>query len=68
MGVTVSGNVPLALPGGEAQAVKKPAPAPEALLMRTPAKADIAFPAHKKGTKTPAFWKEKKAYGKDGKK
>jgi hypothetical protein len=68
MGLTTSGSVPLALPGGEAQAVKKPAPAPDALLMRTPAKGEIAFPSHKKGIKTPAFWKEKKAFGKDGKK
>jgi hypothetical protein len=64
MGLSVSGSVPLALPGGEAQTVKKTAPAPDALLMRTPAKAEIAFPPRKKGTKTPAFWKEsKRAFG-----
>jgi hypothetical protein len=64
MGLSPSGAVPLALPGGEAQAVKKTAPAPDALLMRTPAKSEIAFAQHKRGTKTPAFWKEsKKAFG-----
>jgi len=65
MALTVSGSVPLALPGGEAQAVKRTAPAPDALLARTPAKAEIAFAPHKHGTKTPAFWKQsKRAFGK----
>ncbi len=65
MGLSVSGSVPLALPGGEAQTVRKVAPAPAALLMRTPAKAEIAFAQHKHGSKTPAFWKEsKRAFGK----
>jgi hypothetical protein len=65
MGLTPSGAVPLALPGGEAQAVKKVAPAPDALLARTPAKAEVAFAQHKHGAKTPAFRKEtKKAFGK----
>lgn len=65
MALSVSGSVPLALPGGEGQAVKKIAPAPDALLARTPAKAEIAFGQHKHGTKTPAFWKEsKRAFGK----
>lgn len=64
MGLTPSGAVPLALPGGEAQAVKKPAPAPDALLTRTPAKAEIAFSPHKKKQQS-AFWKEsKRAFGK----
>lgn len=64
MGLSVSGSVPLALPGGEAQVVKKAGPAPDALLMRTPAKAEIAFAQHKHGSKTPAFWQEtKRAFG-----
>jgi hypothetical protein len=63
MALTPSGAVSLALPGGEAQVAKKVAPAPDALLLRTPAKAEIAFAGHKK--KQPAFWKEsKRAFGK----
>lgn len=63
MGLSPSGSVPLALPGGEAQ-VDRPAASPASpLLLRTPAKAEIAFAGHKK--KTPAFWKESKhAFGK----
>lgn len=65
MGLSVSGSVPLALPGGEDQVAKKAAPAPDALLARTPAKAEVAFAQHKHGSKTPAFWKEsKRAFGK----
>lgn len=65
MALSVSGSVPLALPGGEAQAVHKLAPAPDALLARTPGtKGEIAFAQHKHGSKTPAFWKEtKRAFG-----
>ena len=62
MGLSVSGSVPLALPGGQAQVDKSPAPAAAPLLMRTPAKGEVAFAGHKK--KAPAFWKEtKKAFG-----
>lgn len=62
MALNPSGAVPLALPGGEAQ-VDRPNAAPSSpLLLRTPAKAEIAFAGHKK--KQPAFWKEtKKAFG-----
>lgn len=62
MGLSPSGSDPLALPGGEAQ-VDKPAASPAApLLLRTPAKGEIAFAGHKK--KAPAFWKEtKRAFG-----
>lgn len=64
MALSVSGSVPLALPGGEAQTVHKLAPAPDALLARTPAKGEIAFAQHKHGMKTPAFWKpSKRAFG-----
>lgn len=64
MGLTTSGSVPLALPGGEAQDSKKAGPAPDPLLMRTPAKADVAFSPHKK-KQQPAFWKQsKRAFGK----
>lgn len=62
MALSISGSVPLALPGGEAQVDKAPAPAASPLLLRTPAKSEIAFAGHKK--KAPAFWKEtKKAFG-----
>jgi hypothetical protein len=62
MALSPSGAVPLALPGGEAQ-VDRPVAAPASpLLLRTPAKAEIAFAGHKK--KAPAFWKEsKRAFG-----
>lgn len=63
MALSVSGSVPLALPGGEAQIDKPPASPVAPLLLRTPAKSEIAFASHKK--KTPAFWKESKhAFGK----
>lgn len=62
MALSVSGSVPLALPGGQAQVDKPPAAAASPLLLRTPAKSEIAFAGHKK--KTPAFWKETKhAFG-----
>jgi hypothetical protein len=62
MALSASGSVPLALPGGEAK-VDKPVAAPASpLLLRTPAKSEIAFAGQKK--KTPAFWKEtKRAFG-----
>lgn len=63
MGLSPSGAVPLALPGGEAQVDKPAAPAASPLLMRTPARGEIAFAGHKKNK--PAFWKEsKKAFKK----
>jgi hypothetical protein len=53
----------LALPGGEAQVDRPTASPASPLLLRTPAKAEIAFAGHKK--KQPAFWKEsKRAFGK----
>lgn len=62
MALSVSGSVPLALPGGQAQVDKPPAATASPLLLRTPAKAEIAFAGHKK--KAPAFWKEsKRAFG-----
>lgn len=66
MGLSVSGSVPLALPGGQAQVDKPPAAAASPLLLRTPAKGEIAFAGHKK--KTPAFWKETKKAFSGGKK
>jgi hypothetical protein len=66
MGLSPSGAVPLALPGGEALAVKPVAAPATPLLMRTPGtKSEIAFAQHKHGNKTPAFWKvTKRAFGK----
>lgn len=62
MALSVSGSVPLALPGGEAQVDKPNASPAKPLLMATPAKGEIAFSGHKK--KAPAFWKETKhAFG-----
>lgn len=62
MALSVSGSVPLALPGGEAQVDKPVAAAAKPLLMATPARGEIAFQGHKK--KAPAFWKEtKRAFG-----
>lgn len=66
MGLSVSGSVPLALPGGQAQVDKPPAAAASPLLLRTPAKGEIAFAGHKK--KAPAFWKETKKAFSGGKK
>lgn len=66
MGLSVSGSVPLALPGGEAQAVKPNAAPASPLLLSTPAKGEIAFAGHKK--KAPAFWKETKRAFSGGKK
>ena len=64
MGLSPSGTVPLALPGGAAQASQPAAPAATPLLARAPAaKGAIAFQGHKKNK--PAFWKEsKKAFKK----
>lgn len=66
MALNPSGAVPLALPGGQAQVDKPSAPDAAPLLMRTPAKAEIAFQGHKK--KQPAFWKETKKAFSGGKK
>jgi hypothetical protein len=55
------GNMPMALPGGEAQASRPPKAASKPLLLRTPAKSQIAFSEGRKGaSKTPAFWKASK--------
>lgn len=58
------GNIPMALPGGQSQASRPPKSASKPLLLRTTAKADIAFSEGRKGiSKAPAFWKaSKKAF------
>lgn len=58
----VEGSVPAALPGGQAMASRPAQPPGRPLLLRTPARAEIAFAGGHK-SEAPAFWKTtKKAF------